>query len=238
MNAHSARRVSFLLPALTTAAVLAAGCSVAAPSPLSSPSAPPSESVPTSTPVTAEPSVEISAAPSPTTSPAPSATTSAAPSAAASLPSGWKSCTNSVQGFEIGYPADWYTTELNPDQVCQQFHPTEFTIPVDGEYPLTALNAVQTEYLFDPGRSGPGTSCGSLQMREPTTVGGRPAVRYEENLSGAGMYADGTRKYGYVIDRDGLEFAVFTMADPGVSTGDYAAWKAVVDEAVNTLRFP
>jgi len=235
MNGHPTRPTAFLLACFAiAAAVLAAGCSVA------SPSAPASEGAPTPTAATAEPSASISAAPpaapSATTSAAPSPT--ASPSPAASLPSVWQLCTNSHVGFEIGYPADWYTTELNPDQVCQQFHPTEFTIPIDGEYPLTALNAVQTQYLYDPGRSGPGTSCGGLTLREPTTVAGRRAVRYEETLSGAGMYADGTRKYGYVIDRDGLEFTVFAMAHPGVGADDYAAWKAVVDEAVGTLRFP
>jgi hypothetical protein len=114
-----------------------------------------------------------------------------------------------------------------------------FTIPVDGEYPMTALNAVQTEYLFDPNRAGPGAEmCASLILREPMIVGGRRAVRYEEQVSGAVMYADGTMKYGYVIDRDGREFAVFTMADPGVSPSEYADWKAVVDQAVDTLRLP
>jgi len=229
MNRHPARRPATLLAALATAAaVLAAGCSVAAPSAPAGASAQPSTGM-ASAPATS---------PSPPPSPLPTPSPTPSPSLPASLPSGWQSCTNSHAGFEIGYPAGWYTTELNPDQVCQQFHPTAFTIPVDGEYPQTALNAVQTQYLFDPGRSGPGTTCGSLQMREPTTVGGARAVRYEEYLSGQGMYAEGTRKYGYVIDRDGLEFAVFTMADPGVSADDYADWKAVVDQVVDTLRFP
>ena len=114
-----------------------------------------------------------------------------------------------------------------------------FTIPVDGEYPLTALNAVQTEYLFDANRSGPGSEmCVNLILREPVTVDGRRAVRYEEEISGAMLLADGTKRYGYVIDREGREFTVFTMADPGVSASDYADWKAVVDQAVETLRFP
>ena len=238
MNGHPARRPASLLAALATAAaLLATGCSVA------SHSVPAGVGAATATAATAEPSATISAAALPTTSaapsPAPSATTSAVPSPATSLPSGWLSCTNSAQGFEIGYPADWYTSELNPDQVCQQFHPTAFTIPVDGEYPMTALNAVQTDYLFDPGRSGPGAEmCVDLILREPVTVDGRRAVRYEEQISGAMMYADGTMKYGYVIDREGREFAVFTTAHPGISPGVYADWKAVVDQAVDTLRFP
>ena len=224
MNARPARRRTSLVAAMAAAAaLLTAGCSVAAPS------VPTSEAAPTAASSTAVPSATISAAPSPTTS--------AAPSQAASLPSGWDLCANAESGYEIGYPANWYTTELNPEQACQQFDPMAFTIPEGGEYPMTALNAVQTQYLFDPGRSGPGMSCSSLQLREPTTVGGRQAVRFEERLNGDGMYADGTMRYGYVSDRDGLEFTVFTMAGPSVSADDYAAWKAVVDQAVETLHF-
>ncbi len=240
MNGHPTRRPAYLFAALATAAVLAAGCSVA------SPSAPASEGLPTATASTAAalptlsaaPSASISAAPSPTTSPVPSATASAAASPAA-LPSGWQSCINTHVGFEIGYPADWHTTQLNSEEACQQFDPMVFTIPVDGEYPMTALNAVQTDYLFDPGRSGPGGEmCVDLILREPVTVDGRQAVRYEEQISGAMTYADGTMKYGYVIDREGREFAVFTTAHPGISPGAYADWKAIVDQAVDTLRFP
>ena len=234
MTANSARRPSFLLAALATAAgVLAAGCSVA------SEPAPASEAVPTATAATAASSATISATPSPTTAPTPSATFSAAPSPSASLPRGWKSCSNSAQGFEIGYPEDWYTTQLNPQQACQQFDPMVFTIPVDGEYPLTALNAVQTTGVFDPAvvATADPIDAGTI-LREQTTVDGRPAVRYEWSINETGHYPAGTMRYGYAIDRDGLEFAVFTMAHPGVSPADYADWKAVVDQAVDTLRFP
>ena len=210
--------------------MLAAGCSVGA-EPAAS--ATPLASMSPAATSTASPT------PSPPASVSPAPLASPSPSVAASLPTGWQSCANSHVGFEIGYPADWHTASLNQQQDCQQFDPADFTIPVDSEYPLTALNAVQTQYLFDPGRSGPGNAmCASTVLREPTTLGGRRAVRFEERLGDDGWYADGTMKYGYVIDREGREFAVFTMADPGVSARDYADWKAVVDQAVDTLRFP
>lgn len=231
-SAH--RRTQLIATLAAGAAMFAAGCSVGA-----EPAASATHLASMSPAATSSPSPTPSATPSPATAVPPSPSASPSPSAPASLPVGWQSCANSHEGFEIGYPADWHTASLNPQQVCGQFDPADFTIPVGGEYPLTALNAVQTQYLFDPGRSGPGNAmCASTVLREPTTVDGRRAVRFEERLGGDLMYADGTMKYGYVIDREGHEFAVFTIAHPGVSASDYAEWKLVVDQAVDTLRFP
>ena len=108
-------------------------------------------------------------------------------------------------------------------------------MPVDGEYPLTALNAVQTPGAFDPAVSGKADPYAQTLLREETTVRGRRAVRFEESLIGDGMLPVGTLRYGYVIDRDGTEFLVFTIAVP--NTIEYADWKAVVDQAVETLQF-
>jgi hypothetical protein len=206
------------------AAMLLAGCSTA------SPTVPPSDRQPAASASTG-PTAASTARPSPTASPS----TSASPLQPALLPTGWQSCTNAHEGFEIGYPGGWYTASLNPEQACRQFHPTRFTVPVGGEYTLTALNAVQTPEVFDPSRSGMRDPSVRTMLREEMTVGGRRAVRFEEALIEAGFYPLGTMKYGYVIDRDGREFAVFTMAVPAETR--YTDWKPVVDLAVETLRF-
>jgi len=164
----------------------------------------------------------------------PSATPS--PSQSASLPEGWLSCTNSHDGYEISYPAGWHTASLNAQEVCRQFHPTAFTVPVDSEYPMTGLNAIQTDEVFDPERSGRrDPAYVRTLLREETTVGGRRAIRFEESLIDDGMYPDGTMRYGYVIDRDGREFIIFTFAVPLEKR--YEAWKPMVDQAVETVRF-
>ena len=207
----------------TVVATIAAACSVASPS-ASAPSV--------------APSAGTSASISPATSPSPLASPSPMPSPSepASPPSSWQSCSNVHQGFEIDYPVGWHTAELNPQQACQQFDPIAFTIPVDSEYPLTALNAVLTQDVFDPDRSGAGDPTVRTLLREEATVDGRRAVRFEQTLIEQGMYPVGTMWYGYAIDRDGLEFRVFTMAVPA-GAGDYTDWKMVVDQAVKTLRF-
>jgi hypothetical protein len=222
----SALRRAPLIAALATgAAMLAAGCSVG------SPPAP-------ATGTTPIPSASSGSVSAPAASPSSAASVSPSAPPSGSLPAGWQSCANSAQGFEIGYPARWHTAELNQEQACQQFHPTPFTIPIDSEYPLTALNAVSTQEAFDPITSGAGDPAYfATLLREPTAVGGRQAVRFEESDKGAGLNREGTMRYGYVIDRDGREFTVFTIAAPGVPAGEYGDWKVVVDQAVETLRF-
>jgi hypothetical protein len=223
-SAH--RRTQLIAMLAAGATLLTAGCSVGA------------EPAASATPLASmSPAATAPASPAPSPTPSISASPSASPSPSspASLPAGWQSCINTHVGFEIGYPADWHTASLNPQQACQQFHPIAFMVPVDGEYPLTALNAVQTPEAFDPAVSGKADPYAQTLLREETSVGGRRAVRFEWSLIQEGILPVGTMRYGYVIDRDGTEFLVFTMAVP--NTIEYADWKGVVDQAVETLEF-
>jgi hypothetical protein len=175
---------------------------------------------------------------SPTSAPTASAPTAGAsgPVTAWALPSGWRLCTNDYERYEIGYPGSWYTTSLRPEEVCSQFHPSAFTIPPYSEYPLTALNIHQTSGAFPADLGKPVDSeFAHTLLWEETTVGGRRAVRFEEEFIGSGLYSKGTRRYGYTIDRQGQTVTVFAMASPGEN--DYAAWKVVVDRAAETVRF-
>ena len=76
----------------------------------------------------------------------------------------------------------------------------------------------------------------TVLVREDTTMNGRRAIRYEVRFRAEALYGDGTMRYGYQVDWDGGVFEVFSMADPGVSAADYAAWKAIVDYAVRSAR--
>jgi hypothetical protein len=151
------------------------------------------------------------------------------PSTAPSLPHGWRRCVNSVEGYSIGYPGGWYTTQIRPAEVCAQFHPSRFSIPPESEYPLTALNAKRVPAA--PSRTG--TEFERTLLWQRTTVAGRSAVRFETSSTGAGLYQAGTRQYGYVIRLgDGL-ISVHTTAEPGETR--YRAWKTVVNRAARTL---
>jgi hypothetical protein len=146
-----------------------------------------------------------------------------------SLPHGWRRCVNTVENYSVGYPGDWYTTQIRPEEVCAQVHPSRFTIPPESEYPLTALNVrrvpappSRTDTMFD-----------RTLLWEKTTVAGRRGVRFETSSTGEGLYQAGTRQYGYVIRLGRGLISVHTTAEPGETR--YAAWKSVVDRAVRTL---
>jgi hypothetical protein len=183
-------------------------------------------------------SAPASSAPAATTPP--SAVTTAAPSptggGSAVLPAGWTLCQNVLRGSSMAYPGGWFTTELRPADRCSQFHPEAFTIPAAGEFPLTALNAVQTEEsLAQYMAQATDPAFVTVTRRTSTTVLGLPAERFETNSLGEGLDELGTRVYGYAINRGGKAFVVWTVARAGETR--YASWKTIVDQAVTTLRF-
>jgi hypothetical protein len=151
------------------------------------------------------------------------------PAANPPSPHVWRRCVNSSENYAIKYPRDWYTTQIRPEEVCAQFHPTRFTIPSDGEYPLTALNVRRVTAL--PSRTS--TEFERTLRWQRTTVAGRSAVRFETSSTGAGMDQVGTRRYGYVLRLGRSLISVHTVAGPGETR--YAAWKTVVNKAVRTL---
>ncbi len=151
------------------------------------------------------------------------------PATRLSLPHGWRRCVNSVENYSIGYPGSWHTTQIRPEEVCAQFHPSRFTIPAESEYPLTALNAKRVS--APPSRTD--TEYERTLLWERTTVAGRPAVRFETSSTGAGMDLAGTRQYGYVIHLGHGLISIHTTAEPGETR--YAAWKVVVNKAARTL---
>lgn len=151
------------------------------------------------------------------------------PAANPPSPQAWRRCVNSTENYSIGYPRGWYTTQIRPEEVCAQFHPTRFTIPRESEYPLTALNVRRV--AAPPSRTS--TEFERTLRWERTRVVGRSAVRFETSSTGAGMDRAGTRRYGYVLRLGHRLISVHTVAEPGETR--YAAWKRVVDKAVRTL---
>lgn len=173
--------------------------------------------------------------PSPSgTSGSPTATTSAS---TAALPAGWRVCRNQTQGFAIGYPGDWFTTSLTAAQACNQFHPTTFTIVANSEYPLTALNAAQSMQSVDSyvrDRTDPHYFT-TVSQENAGKIAGLVAIRLESITTGEGLDEAGTRYYGYILNRAGQAFGVWTAAAP--KEARYHEWKGVVDQAVQTLTF-
>jgi hypothetical protein len=148
----------------------------------------------------------------------------------------WSLCTNMRRGYSIGYPSGWYTTHLGPAQACEYFDPEPFEILPGTEFPPTALFTARTSesveayvsQLTDP-------MFFETIRQEETTIGERPAVVVETEATGQGESEPGERTYGYVIDVGGRAFVVLATGLPGDER--YEDFKAVADEAVETVRF-
>ena len=178
------------------------------------------------------PSVILSDIAGPTTAPPPPAP---APPVE-DLPASWKLCQNPLRGSSMGYPGDWYTTSLSPSDACSMFHPDPFTIVPNSDGPLVALHAYQSQSTAAQTLAGfTDPEQYTTILSEPTTAVGRPAHRFEVVSLGVAMIAVGTRLYGYIIDRGGKAFTLYTVAAAG--DGRYNNWKFVVDTAKGTLKF-
>ena len=162
------------------------------------------------------------------------------------VPEGWQACANALLGYSIGYPGGWYTTDRvklpngrfvrKPLVSCNFFNPAPFQIWWGTEPPTTAL-VVESERQGLQGtvlsRSDPRYL--AVLSRKDTTVAGMPAVQLEVSQVGEGYYPKGTLEYMYVVGLDpGHTLVVSTMFFPG-SRVDYPAYKAIVDQAVQTV---
>jgi hypothetical protein len=163
---------------------------------------------------------------------------------AASLPAGWERCTNGALGYSIGYPGDWFTTDVfdgasDPANACQWFSPDPFgpqgNVVAEGwGYPLeVAVRTGSFDQVLsqetDPGQA-------EVLVEEELFVDGHRAVRLEiETL--IDVVAETGLHYEYLIELDAeTTLIVHTTATRGI-VGDYEENKTVVDEAFDTLRF-
>ena len=151
-------------------------------------------------------------------------------------PDGWQVCANNVEMYEVSYPEGWHSDSLEPDDACSLFDPVAFNIPTDSEFPTTAL---MTHYL---GRDAYEDALSSLTDprywrtldSQEMIISGRPAIRLERESTGEGYFERGLTAYGYVLDVNGRAFIAWTT---NMGTGDYAAFKETVDQAVPFVRF-
>lgn len=173
--------------------------------------------------------------PSPETLPTP---------APAVLPDGWESCANEVVGYSIGYPGEWFTTDVlngeqDPRYACRWFDPAPFdesgNVVSEGfAYPLEVGVRIGglDDVLADETTGGV-----QVLMTEDTTVGGRRAVRLEVEFGDGPILPAGTRLYEYLIElTPESTLRIFTADQPGV------AWtfdenRSIVDLAASTIRF-
>lgn len=158
------------------------------------------------------------------------------------LPPGWQRCTNNVFGYSIGYPGDWYTTDImsgtqKPSYACRWFSPTPFD-PSQGNlvtegwgYPLeVGIGGAfdrELRQTIDP-------EVARVLTQEELLVDGHRAVRLEyETL--VDLIGEPGLHYEYLIELGRKStLIVHTTATRGIE-GVYEENRTVVDRAVRTL---
>lgn len=220
-------------PATTVAAVADTDTapSAASPTTVPEPAAPASQGQPGPVPPTTAPAAQQAAPAAPATTVPPADDHDHAGESHADETKGgtplpevadsWPSCFNAEQRYVVAYPRGW-NTDMSAAGGCQYFDPAAVKVPANRDSFRTALMALQTGRDF--------ANPGSASSREPTTISGRQAIRFTATEAGL-------QRYGYWVERDGKMFEVSTVRPSDMSDGDFAARKAVVDRAAQSLEF-
>jgi hypothetical protein len=162
----------------------------------------------------------------------------------AALPDGWERCTNDAVGYSIGYPGDWFTTDVlngkrSPTFACQWFATTPFgeagNEVLDGYgYPLEVRvrDARLDDVVSD--MTGEGVK---VIWSEAVDVDGHRAVLLEIEFRDSPLVDAGSRLYAYVVELQPERTLTVLTFDPPARPDDYNEHRRIVDLAVGTLRF-
>lgn len=160
------------------------------------------------------------------------------------LPEGWERCTNDAVGYSIGYPGDWFTTDVlngkrSPAFACRWFATRPFgeagNEVLDGYgYPLeVSVRDARFDVVVSE-MTGEGIR---VISSEAVDVDGHRAVRLEIEFRDSPLVDAGSRLYAYVVELQPTRtLKVLTFDAPG-RPDDYNEDRRIVDLAVGTLQF-
>ena len=160
------------------------------------------------------------------------------------LPAGWVRCTNDVVGYSIGYPGDWFTTDVfdgqaDPANACMWFQPDPFGPEGNGVsegwgFPLEV--AVRDAPLDDELARVLDPEVAQTVEQEELTIDGHRAVRVEYDTL-IDLVAEPGLHYSYLVELDpDTTIVVHTTETRGI-VEDYDEARSIVDLAAGTLRF-
>jgi hypothetical protein len=234
--------------ALATIVVLLPACASAR---LGDPTAEPSRTTTATTespiPTATETVPEVSVAPTPQATASTQATTSPQPTESpfgAAVFADPDDCVNSVSGYRVAYPDDWYSNAgianpLNPAAEgiapCQYFAPTTFEV-VYGTEPSPAI-AISIAVIELPEgvtwNYGPFEGYAILSSA-PATIDGYPARVQEVEVTepSIGFWSLGDRYTEYVVDLGANRYLTAQTRNPNV----YDMSREILDDMMRTLE--
>lgn len=143
-------------------------------------------------------------------------------------------CINDVEGFTVRFPEGWHVHASSLEGGCSLFDPEPIDVPMGSEFPLDF--AIQIDIESVPVETLTGEVMGRRTLsQEPTTVGGREAVRIVGEETGEGLHDRGIRSYRYVVD---LGETVFIASTYSVGKLPFERKRRILDAMMASIDFP
>jgi hypothetical protein len=196
----------------------------------------------------ASPTSDSSPTPSPTPSPAPSPSPSPTQSL---IPQNMSVCTNTVGGYQLGYPPEWVTTHKKPEWACWGIDIVPHMDLEDYPGPVVFISAQQqaeTAESWVKQKTAKGYA-GNVTKNEPATLAGLPATLLELTIDAPNQACIGPREtacfrivpqsskeYGYVADRGGKAFLLTLVVSPS-GLQKYGEYQAILEKSAATVKF-
>jgi hypothetical protein len=146
-------------------------------------------------------------------------------------------CTNTEHGFQVEYPAGWVVNKANGLPPCSAFDPYDPSMPTAGELPAGIAIVIRREEApFDRVTDFEADFTVETIERAETTVDGRRAIVAELEHTGAGMYPEGQRQYGYYVNVPPHTVHAVTHALDAADPPPYDERKRILDAMMSSLR--
>ncbi|MCR4324400.1 MAG: hypothetical protein NUV69_01800 [Candidatus Curtissbacteria bacterium] len=149
-----------------------------------------------------------------------------------------KLCANTVYGFEISYPKDWFTTYNTEDQKCNFYAPYSFVVPQDltnftSPIRIEVVNPEewQTTSKFHENPN----DFYNVTGQEDLEVGGRIVKKIEATATGKGQAARGYARTTYLIF-DPLKPMIVSYSQT-VEAENVKVNKKIIEDVVSTVNF-
>ncbi|EKD57677.1 MAG: hypothetical protein ACD_57C00191G0001 [uncultured bacterium] len=149
-----------------------------------------------------------------------------------------KLCSNTVYGFEIAYPNNWFTTFLTDEQKCNFFAPYSFVIPKDTNENFVPIKIEIMNVDQWPGMvkfyENPNDFRNIISVQN-INIGEKIIHKVKASTTDEGLLPR---------DYDILNYLVFDSKTPIIISyqqlseeDDFASFEKAIEEIVNSLRF-
>ena len=170
----------------------------------------------------------------PLNSPVPAADTQTSTITAAFV----KLCANTVYGFQVSYPKDYFTTYNSDDQKCTFFAPYSFVVPYDTttfQIPIKIQIVKPADWNGDVNFYTTPNDFQNIVSVEDTTVGDKSVKKIEATETGQGSTQRGFVETTYLVfdDKNPL-ILTYQQQDPKEDTD---AAQKVLEEMVGSVSY-